>query len=166
MNPTRYAGAIAVVAAIVLLDQATKALVMRSFRLHESVPVIPHLFNLTYVRNPGAAFGFLAQQPAAFRSVFFIVVSIVALALLTRMYATAPPGARPLRAGLLLVLAGALGNFIDRLRSGEVIDFLDFYLGDWHWPAFNVADSSITVGVALLLLHYFAGATAERNAAL
>jgi signal peptidase II len=155
MSLGRYGYALAVVAAIVLLDQVTKALVMRSFVLHESMPIIPSFFSLTYVRNPGAAFGLLAQQPAGFRTIFFILVSIVALVLLGSMYAGAPAGARLLRGGLVLVMAGAVGNFIDRLRFGEVIDFLDFYVRDWHWPAFNVADSCITIGVGLLLLHYF-----------
>ncbi len=142
------------VSTIVVLDQTTKALVQRGLTLHESIPIIPDLFNLTYIRNPGAAFGLFASQPPWFRTVFFLTVSLVALGLLATIYWSAPTGSRLLRFGSLLVMGGAAGNLVDRVRYGQVVDFLDFYLGSYHWPAFNVADSCITVGVGLLLLHY------------
>ena len=139
-------------ALVVILDQATKLLIQRTFRLGESLPVVPGLFNLTYVLNPGAAFGFLAGAAAAFRGPFFIAVSVLAIAIICYYYARHARG-RPLPVvGLALILGGAVGNLIDRLRVGMVIDFLDFYLGKYHWPAFNVADSGITVGVGLLLV--------------
>lgn len=138
--------------AVVILDQATKLLVQRAFRLGESLPVLPGFFNLTYVLNPGAAFGLLAGAAAAFRGPFFIAVSVLAIAVICYYHARYARG-RPLSTvGLALILGGALGNLIDRLRVGMVIDFLDFYLGAYHWPAFNVADSGITVGVGLLLV--------------
>ena len=138
--------------AVVILDQATKLLVQRAFRLGESLPVLPGFFNLTYVLNPGAAFGLLAGAAAAFRGPFFIAVSVLAIAVICYYHARYARG-RPLSTvGLALILGGALGNLIDRLRVGMVIDFLDFYLGPYHWPAFNVADSGITVGVSLLLV--------------
>lgn len=139
-------------ALVVILDQATKLLVQRTFRLGESLPVVPGLFNLTYVLNPGAAFGFLAGAAAAFRGPFFIAVSVLAIVIICYYHARHARG-RPLPVvGLALILGGAVGNLIDRLRVGMVIDFLDFYLGTYHWPAFNVADSGITVGVGLLLV--------------
>ena len=138
--------------AVVILDQATKLLVQRAFRLGESLPVLPGFFNLTYVLNPGAAFGLLAGAAPAFRGPFFIAVSVLAIAVICYYHARYARG-RPLSTvGLALILGGALGNLIDRLRVGMVIDFLDFYLGAYHWPAFNVADSGITVGVGLLLV--------------
>lgn len=139
--------------AVVILDQATKLLVERAFRLGESVPILPGFFNLTYVRNPGAAFGLLAGAAAAFRGPFFIGISLLAVVLISYYHARYARG-RPLaEVGLALILGGAVGNLIDRLfREGMVVDFLDFHLGGYHWPAFNVADSGITVGVGLLLL--------------
>ncbi|MGH7407101.1 MAG: signal peptidase II, partial [Candidatus Methylomirabilales bacterium] len=128
-------------AAVVILDQATKLLVQRAFRLGESLPVLPGFFNLTYVLNPGAAFGLLAGAAAAFRGPFFIAVSVLAIAVICYYHARYARG-RPLPSvGLSLILGGAVGNLIDRLRVGMVIDFLDFYVGAYHWPAFNVADS-------------------------
>ncbi|HEU5394836.1 MAG TPA: signal peptidase II, partial [Candidatus Methylomirabilis sp.] len=139
-------------ALVVILDQATKLLVQRTFRPGESLPVVPGLFNLTYVLNPGAAFGFLAGAAAAFRGPFFIAVSVLAIVIICYYHARHARG-RPLPVvGLALILGGAVGNLIDRLRVGMVIDFLDFYLGTYHWPAFNVADSAITVGGGLLLV--------------
>ena len=138
--------------AVVILDQATKLLVQRAFRLGESLPVLPGFFNLTYVLNPGAAFGLLAGAAAAFRGPFFIAVSVLAIAVICYYHARYARGHPLPTVGLALILGGALGNLIDRLRVGMVIDFLDFYLGAYHWPAFNVADSGITVGVGLLLV--------------
>lgn len=138
--------------AVVVLDQATKLLVERAFRLGESVAILPGFFNLTYVRNPGAAFGLLAGAAAAFRGPFFIAVSVLAIAVICYYHARYARGHPLPTVGLALILGGALGNLIDRLRVGMVIDFLDFYLGGYHWPAFNVADSGITVGVGLLLV--------------
>ncbi len=138
---------------VVVLDQATKLLVQRAFRLGESLPVLPGFFNLTYVLNPGAAFGLLAGAAAAFRGPFFIAVSVLAIAVICYYHARYARGHPLPTVGLALILGGALGNLIDRLRPlGMVIDFLDFYLGVYHWPAFNVADSGITVGVGLLLV--------------
>ena len=141
---------------VVLLDQLSKYYIQRAFRPGQVVSIIPHFFNLTFVLNPGAAFGFLAGASADFRNPFFIAVSLLAVAFIVyhrsrhnRM------GIFP-SLGLSLILGGALGNLVDRLRLGMVVDFLDFYYGDYHWPAFNVADSAITVGVALMILELIA----------
>ena len=146
-----------IVTGVMILDQWTKATVAQRMELHESIPVIDHLFNLTYVRNPGAAFGFLADRGSHLRFVFFAVTSTVALALLFYFFVTSRTGDRIAQAGFALVLGGAVGNLFDRMRFGAVVDFLDFYLGQYHWPAFNIADSAITVGIGLLILHGFKG---------
>ncbi|MFO0701645.1 MAG: signal peptidase II [Nitrospira sp.] len=139
---------------IILLDQLTKQQVMQTMRLHESIPVIPNLFSLTYIRNPGAAFGLLAGSSNAFRMVFFGLTSIFALGLLGTILLRMPEEDWMGRVSVAGILGGAIGNLIDRLRFGEVIDFLDVYVESYHWPAFNVADSAITVGVIALIIHF------------
>ena len=135
---------------ILILDQATKLYVDSNFRLHESVPVIPGLFHLTYVRNKGAAFGILADS--AFRIPFFITVSLVAMLGILWYIRTIQNTQTMTIVALSLIFSGAFGNLIDRVRLGEVIDFLDVFWQSYHWPAFNVADSAITIGVTLLLI--------------
>lgn len=142
-----------IVAGSLALDQASKQLVDRFIPLHHSIGIIPDFFSLTHVRNPGAAFGLLADLPPLFRKTFFLLVSAIALVLLTFYLVRTPPEDRLGQTALALLLGGATGNMIDRLRLGEVIDFLDFYVGTYHWYTFNVADSAITVGISLLLLH-------------
>jgi signal peptidase II len=143
---------IATIAAVVTLDQATKWWVEQSMYLHQSVPVIEGVFNLTYVRNPGAAFGLLADTSWAVRVPFFMAISVVALVLLLFILRSLGPEQVALRVALAGVLGGAVGNLIDRVQNGEVIDFLDLHWRGYHWPAFNVADSCITVGIAVLLV--------------
>ncbi|MDC4203085.1 MAG: signal peptidase II [Candidatus Manganitrophus sp.] len=139
----------------IILDQITKLLIQNAFRLHESVVVIQDFFSLTYIRNPGAAFGLFADQSAGFRSVFFLVVSIVALSILLYFLAQTPKEDKSSLVAISLLFGGAVGNLIDRVRMGEVVDFLDFYVGQFHWPAFNVADSAITIGISLLMFNLF-----------
>jgi len=136
---------------IFIMDQLTKYFVVDSFSLHESIPVWEGFFHLTHVRNPGAAFGFLAGMDPNFRSVFFIAVNILAMVLIIFYLFKTEQRSFLLILGLSMIMAGALGNLTDRLRFGEVVDFLDFFLGSWHWPAFNVADASITTGAFLLV---------------
>ncbi|MCS6290437.1 MAG: signal peptidase II [Nitrospira sp.] len=140
--------------AIVVLDQVTKIYVMETMRLHESIPVITNFFSITYIRNPGAAFGFLSSSSSSFRFVFFGVTSIFAVGLLGTILVRMPKDDWMGRLSVAAILGGAIGNLLDRLRYGEVIDFLDFYFNAYHFPAFNVADSAITVGVAFLILHF------------
>jgi len=139
-----------ITAAVLFLDQLTKYMVVRRFRLHESVQVIPGFFDLTYVRNPGAAFGFLAGASGVWRSVFFITVSIVALAVIVALVRQTRDRL-PLIA-FALIGGGAVGNLIDRVRFGDVVDFVDWYYRSFHWPTFNIADSAISVGVGLLAI--------------
>ncbi|MFY9268530.1 MAG: signal peptidase II [Candidatus Manganitrophaceae bacterium] len=139
----------------ILLDQITKFLIQREMPLHESVVLIQGFFSLTHIRNPGAAFGFLANQSAGFRSIFFLVISIIALSLLLAFYRQIPKEDLWSLLAVSLLFGGAIGNLIDRIRFGEVVDFLDFYIGRYHWPAFNVADSAITIGISLLMFDLF-----------
>jgi len=130
-------------------------MVMARFSLHESLSVIPGFFDLTYVRNPGAAFGFLAQASPALRSFFFSAVAVIAVFLILYFIIRHKEGTLLQATALSLISGGALGNLLDRVRFGEVVDFLDFYVGSYHWPAFNVADSAISVGACLLLYEIF-----------
>jgi len=144
----KYSWVLAITGIVIILDQLTKLLVVKKFFLHETVKVIPGFFSLTYVRNPGAAFGILAGASGSWRTIFFITVSLAALAVLaTLVQKTAER--LPLIA-YALIGGGAVGNFIDRVRFGEVVDFIEWYYRSYHWPTFNIADSAITAGVALL----------------
>jgi signal peptidase II len=145
-----------IVAAIVVLDQATKAIVDRNMALGQSITILENFFSLTYIRNTGAAFGILAQSGEAFRRTFLIGFSVVAIGFIIAMLRRLPSDEKLLTVALAFILGGALGNLIDRLIYGEVIDFLDFYWAGHHWPAFNVADSFITIGVVTILLRLLA----------
>ncbi|MEK7374807.1 MAG: signal peptidase II [Thermodesulfobacteriota bacterium] len=142
---------LAMAALVLLLDQLTKAWIISTLRIHESFAVIGGFFNITHVRNPGAAFGFLAGASPAFRYVFFLAVTVAAIALILHYLRTTRIEDLSLVFSLALILAGAVGNLIDRVRFGEVVDFLDVYVGAHHWPAFNVADAAITTGAAILM---------------
>ncbi len=137
---------------IVVMDQVTKRLVMQTMHLHDSIPVISGFFNLTYIRNPGAAFGIFATTNSTFRLIFFVGTSIFALGLLWTIFYRMHPDDWWGQLTVSGIVGGAIGNLIDRLRYGEVVDFLDFHVAGWHWPAFNVADSAISVGVVSLLI--------------
>ena len=137
---------------VLVLDQITKVLVINSFQLYESLEIIPGLFSLTYLTNKGAAFGFLAGVDAAWRHYFFLTLASVALVLLGVAWYRMRKDHPFYGPALALIAGGAMGNVIDRVRLGAVVDFLDFYIAGHHWPAFNVADSAITVGVALFLV--------------
>lgn len=138
---------------VIVLDQWTKYLVHSKFRWGESVTVVPSIFALTYVRNSGAAFGLMHRAPSWFRDPFFIVVPLVALVVIAFLFWKLKSDQRVTALSLSLILAGAIGNLIDRMRFGWVIDFLDFHWKEvYHWPAFNVADSCIVVGVGLMFL--------------
>ena len=136
-----------------VVDQATKLYIHGSMALHQSIPVLEGLFNITYVRNRGAAFSFLSN--ASWRIPFFIAVTMVALIVIVVALRKLRDDQRLAQSALAMIFSGALGNLIDRIRLGEVIDFLDVYIGSAHWPAFNVADSLICVGVALVALDMF-----------
>ena len=148
----RYGFLLGITLVLILVDQASKSYIMNTMYLHQSIPVIPEFFSLTYIRNPGAAFGILAQSSGAFRTVFFLVTSVFALGLLGTIFIRLHPTDWWGQLTIVSIFGGAIGNLIDRLQFGEVIDFLDFYVSGYHWPAFNVADSAISVGVVSLLI--------------
>lgn len=135
----------------VLLDQATKLIIDRTFPLHHSVPVIEGFFSLTYIRNTGAAFGIFSGSHESFRRPFLILFSLLAIGFIFRLLWRLSKTEKGLITALTLILGGAVGNLIDRVLYGEVIDFLDFYWSSFHWPAFNFADSFITIGVVITL---------------
>ncbi len=138
--------------AVVVLDQIVKAIVRREIALNESITVIPGFFDLTRVHNTGTAFGFMNATDFPFKTVILACVAIGALAALAMYAATLPANQWLARIGLALILGGAAGNLIDRITEGYVVDFVDLYWSGWHFWAFNVADASITVGVALMIL--------------
>ena len=143
-----------IVSAIILLfDQTTKIFIDRTMGLHSSITVVENFFNITYTRNKGAAFGILAES--SFRLPFFILVSIIAVVVIIGVFRKLRTGQTFTAVALSLIFAGALGNLIDRIRLGEVIDFLDAHWYMHHWPVFNVADSAICVGVFLLAIDMF-----------
>ncbi len=138
---------------MILLDQWTKLLVIEHFALGESRVVLGGFFNLTYVRNTGAAFGIMAQANPAFRIPFFIIVPLIALGAIGFIFRKISNQDRKMAVALALVISGAVGNLIDRVRLGYVVDFLDFhYKWTYHFPAFNVADACISVGIGLLMV--------------
>jgi signal peptidase II len=136
---------------IIVLDQLSKMIVDRTMALHGSIPIIDGFFNLTYVRNTGAAFGMFSRSHQAFRLPFLILVSVVAIGFILTMLRRLRNQETGMITALAFILGGALGNLIDRLLHGEVIDFLDVYWSSYHWPAFNLADSFITIGVTITL---------------
>jgi len=137
----------------VIMDQASKLAIAGTMQLYESIEIIP-FFKLTYVHNTGAAFSFLSEAGGWQRWFFAVLALVISVAIavwLTRL----KEHETLLAVALALILGGAVGNLIDRLAYGYVIDFLDVYYGTWHWPAFNIADSAITVGVMLMLAESF-----------
>lgn len=138
---------------VIVGDQWSKLSILNHFEYGESLTIIQNYFSLTYVRNTGAAFGFLASANPGFRVPFFLIVPLVAMVVLGFLYRDLPKSARWRSMALGLVSGGAVGNLIDRVRLGYVVDFLDFHWRtSYYFPAFNVADSAICVGVAILLL--------------
>ncbi len=137
---------------LIILDQITKGVIQSKFYLGESIPVIDGFFNFTYVRNPGAAFGFMAQASLLVRQILFLWVPVGACFwLISLIWKTRHENFIGCLA-YSLIFAGAVGNLIDRFSLGYVVDFLDFYLGNSHFPAFNVADSAITVGAFFMII--------------
>lgn len=148
MNQRIYFGILAI--GVILLDLWTKALVLARIDLHEAIPVIPGFFQLVHVRNTGAAFGIGANASSKIVP-FLLNAGAIAVFCVVVVYALRSAVTdRVLQTGLHLILGGAIGNLLDRFRFGYVVDFLDVYVGNKHWPAFNVADSAICIGIALL----------------
>ena len=139
--------------AIVALDQLTKMYIYTYFQLGESIAVIPDYFNITSVRNPGAAFGFLAQTNPIFRETFFLILPLVAMVIILLILKKVSNDDTIQIIALSLIFGGAIGNYIDRIRFQQVIDFLDFHFKNYYtWPAFNVADICIVSGIIIFIL--------------
>jgi signal peptidase II len=139
---------------IILLDQLTKIWVLNNFTYGEVQEIIPGLFNLTLVMNPGAAFGIFASLPDTIRRIVLGAVTFIAVILVITLLRKDAKDDIYAETSLYMILGGAFGNLIDRFRFDAVVDFLDFYIKDYHWPAFNVADSAISIGVTLLLFRF------------
>jgi len=137
---------------VLLLDQWTKHLVQGRLFLHQTVEVIPGFFNLVHVRNTGGAFGIFGGERGGLGSLLFVVVSLIAVGCILVFFVKVREDEKILSLSLSLVLSGAIGNLIDRLWYGEVVDFLDFYVHSYHWPAFNIADSAICIGIGLMAI--------------
>lgn len=139
-------------AAIIVLDQISKSIVLHTIPLHGSISVIEGFFNLVHTRNRGMAFGFLNRPGSHLGFYLLVTATFIAISILILWFFRLKKTDRPLVLSLSFVLGGALGNLIDRLRLGEVIDFIDIFVGSYHWPAFNAADSAITVGTIWLAI--------------
>lgn len=151
--------------AIVALDQATKMLVRTHIPLLDFLPLIDGFLNLTHLQNTGAAFSFLADVRSPWVGRMFAVVSLFAIGLIVYMYKEAAENERLLRCAFILILGGAAGNLIDRLTVGSVTDFVDMYVGAHHWPAYNVADSCISIGAVMAGVSWFFHSGGEENKA-
>lgn len=138
--------------AVIVVDQASKAVVRGRFELFDTIAVVPGFFNITRIHNTGAAFGLLNSSDLPMKAVILGLVATFALVGLAMYAASLPAEERLTRLGLALIIGGAAGNLIDRVTAGYVVDFVDVYFGSWHFWAFNVADAAITVGVALMIL--------------
>lgn len=144
-----------IAAALVVLDQITKGIVAQTVALYESVPVIPGFFNITRIHNKGAIFGTFSRTDSTLVFALLTAASLAALAFVVVYFFKTPDADKLMKIALTLIMAGAFGNQFDRLIRGHVVDFLDFYVGNAHWPFFNVADSCITVGAGLMLVILF-----------
>ncbi len=149
---------------ILALDQLTKALITSSMTLYTSIPVVRGLFHLTLVTNRGALFGLFRDMAEPFRAALFTSVPTLAIGLIVVFQCRTTIADTTAQSGLALILGGAMGNPLDRRSLGYVVDFLDLFVGDHHWPAFNVADASICLGVGLLLLDLFVKGQGRRRA--
>ncbi|RJP95210.1 MAG: signal peptidase II [Desulfobacteraceae bacterium] len=138
---------------VVALDQLTKWLVIRHLPFYSEKTIIPGFLNLIHIHNPGGAFGIFAKNQGTLQSLMFIGIALVAMILILYLYKKTPAEYPLLSMGLALIFGGAFGNLIDRLRIGKVIDFIDVHIRTLHWPAFNVADSAITVGMLIFAFY-------------
>lgn len=138
---------------VIALDQITKYIIKINIALHDNIAVIPNFFSLTHILNPGGAFGFFASSPPLIRKFVFLFLSTLAAVLILWFYKKHAGSFFFLSIGLAMIFGGAVGNLIDRFLYGRVIDFLDFYIGRLHWPAFNIADSAISTGMGIMLYY-------------
>lgn len=150
---------------LIVLDQYTKFMVVLHIPLNYSVQVIEDIFNLTHIRNSGVAFGLFADQHSEYKALMFITISTIAIMAILVIFHQNPKEKKLVQTGLILIFSGAIGNLIDRTLHGEVIDFVDFVIKGYHFPAFNVADSCITIGVSLMVVDLFCGKSRPNSSA-
>ena len=153
MLSNKYTKLAIVAGLVVLADQVSKAFILKHLPYHHSITIIKGFFDITHIRNPGGAFGLMANMSVVVRTVVFLFISSLAVGLILYFYIKTPREYVFLASAFALIFGGAIGNLIDRVRFGVVVDFLDFYLGKYHWPAFNIADSAITVGIFIFIYH-------------
>jgi len=151
-----------IVGIVLVLDQITKYVIQTHVQLHDSITVVPGFFNITHVRNKGAAFGILSTLPELWRSAFFITVTLVAVAAIIALIIKTHE--RLLVYAFSLIAGGAIGNVVDRIQYGEVVDFIQWYVKSYYWPSFNVADSAISIGVVLLAFEMLFGTNTKSQA--
>jgi len=143
----------------IFLDQMTKYMVQLWIVPHQTIVVIPNFFNITHVYNPGGAFSLFANFSLLFRKIFFVATGFIAIGFVLYMYIQASWKQKGFLCALAMLVAGAFGNIIDRLRYDVVIDFLDVYVGEYHWPTFNVADSLICISLAIIIWYLLTSKT-------
>jgi signal peptidase II len=153
MDKTKTIRLALVAGIVILIDQLTKYYILKNIAYGSDIPVINGLFSISHVHNPGGAFGFLADQSELVRKMMFLAFSFVATGFVYWLYKSVPVTHPMLANGLAMIGGGALGNLIDRVRFGWVVDFLHCYIGNFHWPSFNIADSAICIGVGIFIYH-------------
>ena len=140
-----------IILGVLMADQSAKIIISQTVSPYTNIPVIPGFFNLTHIHNRGAIFGFFSRSGSPFVSILLTLASLAALSFVIYYFLKTPSSEKMMKISLSLILGGALGNLVDRIFKGYVVDFADFYVKQWHWPAFNVADASITVGALCLI---------------
>jgi signal peptidase II len=152
-NKKEWVRLILVSSVVVFLDQLTKALIQMQLELYGRIVVIENFLNIIHIMNPGGAFGFMASGSPEIRKLIFLFLSSIVALFVLWFYLKCAEHYPILSYGLAMIFGGAVGNLIDRFHHGMVVDFLDFYIGTYHWPAFNIADSAITIGMGILIAH-------------
>jgi signal peptidase II len=153
MNIDKYLKFSAVSLVVMIVDQITKWIIIQNLSLHDVYQVIPGCFNLIHIHNPGSAFGLFADHHSLYRNLLLLMASVVALSLVLYLHHNTPREFPVLSFGFAMIFGGAIGNMLDRIRLGYVIDFMDVYIKTLHWPAFNIADSAITIGMLIFAFH-------------
>jgi len=161
----KYLALLFVSGVLIVIDQYTKFMVSLHIPLNYSIKLVDGFFNLTHIRNSGVAFGLFASQQSEYKALMFISISIIAIMAILVIFHQTPKEKKIVQTGLILIFSGAIGNLIDRSLHGEVIDFVDFFIEGYHFPAFNIADSCITIGVALMVVDLFCGELLQKSSA-
>ena len=138
---------------VVFFDQLTKFLILSYLPLYDTIPIIPGFLDITHLHNPGVAFGLFSNNNSNIQQIALMSASLVAVCVIFYFYNQTRNEYRVMQLGFALIFGGAIGNFVDRIRMGKVIDFIDVYISKFHWPAFNIADSAISIGITIFVYH-------------